>query len=52
MGRMCEGMPGTVCICRSLQGLDTAVDMYVALNNNCFPGFINFIMEVRPVALL
>ena len=37
LGRKGDGMPGTECIWRGLQRLDTAVDMYVIMKNEDVP---------------
>lgn len=37
LGRKCDGMPGTECIWRGLQRLDTAVDMYVIFTDDKLP---------------
>lgn len=37
LGRKCDGMPGTECIWRGLQRLDTAVDMYVIFTGDALP---------------
>lgn len=37
LGRKCDGMPGTECVWRGLQRLDTAVDMYVIFTGDALP---------------
>jgi hypothetical protein len=37
LGRKCDGMPGTQCIWRGLQRLDTAIDMYAVFTDQQLP---------------
>lgn len=42
LGRKSDGMPGTECIWRGLQRLDTAVDMYAIFNHETLPQIRKF----------
>lgn len=48
LGRKSDGMPGTECIWRELQRLDTAVEMYVLFKHESLPR----IRQFYPYALL
>ena len=43
LGRKRDGMPGTECIWRGLQRLDTVVEMYAIFKNSLFRVYGNFI---------
>lgn len=52
MGRVRDGMPGTECIWRGLQRLDTAVDMYVVFKQESLPHIRKFYPSaLRPPSL-